>query len=235
MPSARFAMGQQGGELGRMRYLRGAMVVGLLGCTLGLGAGAPAGAGSAAVADGGEELVVSGAFSATGTFESTAECPSFHTIHNGEGSWTGLGDVTFDLDYCVDLMAQDPSPLSGTITVTAAGGTVEGTVVGAVDSVGGPEGYAADYAVTVTGGTGDYADATGALDLAGVWDDPEIPVYSMHGTVAGTVVLPAVELPHPTSFADCIDGNWRNFFDDEGQPFHGTLHCIFYVLWTHMP
>jgi hypothetical protein len=217
-----------------MRFWRGAMVVGLLGFTLGVGAGAPAGAGGAAVADGGEELVVSGSFSATGTFDSTAECPSFHTIHNGEGTWTGLGDVTFDLDYCVELAGQGPSPLSGTIDITAPEGTLTGTVEGAVDAVGGPEGYAADYAVTVTGGTDAYADATGALDLAGVWDDPEIPVFSMHGTVAGTVVLPVVELPHPASIADCVDGNWRNFFDDAGQPFHGTLHCILYVLWTFM-
>jgi hypothetical protein len=212
------------------------MVVGLLGFTLGVGA-APAGATGAtgaAVADGGDELVVTGPFSATGTFESTAECPSFHTVHNGEGTWTGLGDVTFDLDYCVELAGQGPSPLSGTIVITAPEGTVTGTVEGAVDAVGGPEGYAADYAVTVTGGTDAYADATGALDLAGVWDDPEIPVYSMHGTVAGTVVLPVAELPHPTSFGDCIDGNWRNFFDDAGQPFNGTLHCILYVLWTFM-
>jgi hypothetical protein len=220
-----------------MRYGRGAMVVGLLGFTLGVGAGAPAGAADvagAAVADGGEELVVSGPFSATGSFESTPECPSFHTIHNGEGTWTGLGDVTFDLDYCVDLQAQDPSPLSGTITVTAAEGTVSGTVVGAVDSVGGPEGYPAEYTATVTGGTDAYTEANGTLELAGVWDDPDIPVRSMHGTVAGTLELPAVELPHPASFGDCVDGNWRNFFDDAGQPFHGTLHCIFYVLWTFM-
>jgi hypothetical protein len=180
-------------------------------------------------------VAVSGSFSATGTFESTADCPSFHTIHNGVGSWTGLGDVTFDLDYCVELQSQGPSPLSGTITITAAAGTLTGTVEGEVAGVGGPEGYAADYSVTVTGGTEAYAEATGTLELAGVWDDPEVPVLSMHGTVVGTVALPAPEpeLPHPSRLLDCFGGRWRDFVDDAGQPFRGPLHCVLYVLWTY--
>jgi hypothetical protein len=216
---------------GARRWAARLAVVGLLGATSVTATGVAA---SAAVAPGGagEEIVVSGSFAATGTFSSTPDCPAFHTIHNGGGSWQGLGDVTFDLDYCVELDLNAPSPLAGTIDITTATGTLTGTVEGEIAAVGGPEGYAADYAVTLTGGTDAYAEATGSLDLAGLWDDPEIPVLSMHGTVAGTVVLPAPELPHPTSIGDCLRGGWRDVVDDEGEPFRGPFHCIFYVL-TH--
>lgn len=188
-------------------------------------------AGAAATTAGGEELAVAGPFSATGTFESTSECSAFHTIHDGEGSWTGLGDVTFVLDYCVVLgSGTAPSPLSGTIAITAAEGTVTGTVEGSVAGVGGPEGYPAQYTATITGGTGAYEAATGTLELAGVWDDPQIPVRSMHGTVAGALELPPSDLPHPSSIRDCLRGGWRNFVDDDGEAFDGPWDCIIYVV-----
>jgi hypothetical protein len=223
-------------RVGQVRRRIGRLAVaGLLVATLGTGgAGAGTGVAAAAVAPGGtgEEIAVSGSFSAVGSFESTTDCPSFHTIHDGEGTWEGLGDVTFDLDYCVELDLSGPSPLSGTIAITAAGGTLTGSVEGEIAAVGGPQGYPADYAVTFTGGTDAYEGATGALDIAGLWDAPDIPVLSMHGTVSGTVVLPAPELPHPTSIGDCLGGGWRDVVDDAGEPFRGPLHCIFYVL-TH--
>jgi hypothetical protein len=244
MRSARLAIDEGGG--GEMRHVRVgerarrwratvAVVAGLLAWTVGVGTAGSAGAAgdnATAAADGGEELTVSGSFAATGTFGSTTDCPAFHTVHTGEGSWTGLGDVTFLLDYCVVLGSEELSPLSGTIAITAAEGTLAGTIEGAVSTFGGPDGFTADYTATITGGTGAYADATGALDLAGVWDDPEIPVRSMHGTVSGTVELPAPPLAHPSSVRDCIQGRWRNFVDDDGEPFSGPWDCIFYVV-TH--
>jgi len=202
--------------------------------TAGVGTAGAAGDAAAAVA-GGDELAVAGAFSATGTFESTPDCPAFHTVHTGEGSWTGLGDVTFVLDYCVVLSPGASSPLSGTIAITAAEGTVTGTVEGSLAGVGGPEGYPAEYTATITGGTEAYEGASGTLVLAGVWDDPEIPVRSMHGTVSGTLELPSPELPHPSSIRDCLRGGWRNFVDDDGDAFHGPWDCIIYVVIHRRP
>ena len=210
-----------------------AVVVGL-GWTAGVGT-AGATEDVVAAAAGGEELTVSGAFSATGTFEATAECPSFHTVHTGEGSWTGLGDVTFVLDYCVVLGSGATSPLSGTAAVTAPAGTLTAMVEGTVSGTGGPEGYPAGYTATVTGGTGAYETATGTLELTGVWDDPEIPVRSMHGTVSGTVELPAPALPHPSSIRDCLRGGWRAVVDDDGDAFHGPWDCIIYVITHRRP
>lgn len=235
---------QLGESRDKLRRWRAAAVVAAvvagLGWTAGVGtAGATnAGAGAravAATADGGEELAVSGAFSATGTFEPTAECPSFHTVHTGEGSWSGLGDVTFVLDYCVVLGTGASSPLSGTATITAAGGTLTATLEGSVSGTGGAEGYPADYTATITGGTGDYEMATGTLELAGVWDDPELPVRSMHGTVSGTIERPAPPLPHPSSIGDCLRGGWRDYVDDDGEPFRGLWDCVIYVIIHRSP
>src|SRR4029453_15960527 len=100
-------------------------IIAILGATASVG---PAGATEAPVGRG--ELAIPGPFSATGAFEPTAECPSFHTTHSGEGSWSGLGDVTFVLDYCVTLGAGAVSPLTGTATITAAEGTPPGTAEG---------------------------------------------------------------------------------------------------------
>jgi hypothetical protein len=225
---------QLGDRPGRHRWRATAVVVAGLGWTAGVGTAGAATEHVAAAATAGEELTVSGEFSATGIFEPTAECPAFHTVHTGEGSWTGLGDVTFVLDYCVVLGSGASSPLSGTAEITAAEGTLTATVEGSLAGVGGAEGYPADYTATITGGTGDYEAATGTLELAAMWDDPELPVRSMHGTVSGTVELPAPTLPHPSSIGDCIHGGWRDFADDDGDPFHGTWDCIIYVI-THRP
>jgi hypothetical protein len=188
----------------------------------------PAGATEAAA--GSDELSVAGSFSATGTFEPTPDCPSFHTTHTGEGSWSGLGDVTFVLDYCVVLGSEVISPLTGTTTITAADGTLTGTVEGTLTGTLTPEGYPAHYTVTVTGGTGVYEAATGTLDLDGMWDDPEVPVLSMHGTVSGTVELATPTLPHPTSIRDCLHGGWRQFGDDDGHAFENPWRCVIYVI-----
>jgi hypothetical protein len=190
----------------------------------------PAGATEAPV--GPEELAISGPFSATGAFEPTAECPSFHTTHSGEGIWSGLGDVTFVLDYCVTLGAEAASPLTGTATITAADGTLTGTVEGSLSGTPSPEGYPALYTATITGGTGVYEAAGGTLDLEGVWDDPEVPVLSMHGTVAGTIELAPPALPQPTSILDCLHGGWRNVVDDDGNTFETVWRCVIHVV-TH--
>ena len=208
----------------------GALVAGLL--VLGVGAGPAAGAPSEArtagvhAEAGGGELAVSGSFTGTGSFDSTPECPTFHTWHDGSGDWTGLGAVTLNLDYCVELATAGPSPLSGTFTITAPDGTLTGTVEGELGGAPEPEGYPADYALTITGGTGAYAGATGTLAIAAFWDHPTIPVLSIQGTVSGTVVLP---LPTPTTIQDCLRGGWRRFGDDTGRPFASQADCVRFV------
>lgn len=220
--------GRRGTRVGRAV---GALVAGLLvvGAGAGSAAGAPAAPGTAGagteVAAG--EVAVSGSFTGDGGFDSTAACPTFHTWHDVSGDWTGLGAVTLNLDYCVELATGGPSPLSGTFTITAPDGTLTGTVEGEVAGAPEPEGYPADYALTVTGGTGAFAGATGTLALAAFWNHPSAPVLSIFGTVSGTIV---VGLPTPSTVHDCLRGGWRAFADDTGRPFESQADCIRFVV-----
>src|SRR5919108_1702959 len=178
--------GQRGGTMGTTRITGLTRAVGvLLAALLVLTVGAST-AGAGVDGAGGRRLAVSGSFTATGNFESTTECPSFHTWHDGSGEWTGLGAVTFNLDYCVELNLSGASPLSGTFTITSPDGTLTGDLVGELPvSTGVPgdtEAFPANYTLTVTGGTGRFARATGTLSFAAFWDDPQVPVFSMHGT-----------------------------------------------------
>lgn len=201
----------------------GAAVVAVVVVVLAGVLGAPPAAGAA-------DLPVSGTFTATGNFESLPECPSFHTWHAGGGEWTGLGTVTFDVDYCVDLqfLPIEASPLVGTFTIATEAGTLTGDVAGEVSNISGPGGgFPATYELTITGGTGSYQLATGTLVLDAVWNDPVIPVFAMAGTVSGTVVLPP---PTPTSKDDCRHGGWRHLADEHGRPFRNQGHCI---TWVH--
>jgi hypothetical protein len=182
-------------------------------------------------APGGTELPVSGTFTGTGFFDSPPDCVAFHTWHDGSGTWTSLGDSTFHLDYCVTYTATGPSPLAGTFTIEAAGGTLTGDVTGTLGAVAEPEGFPVHYELTVTGGTGDYEGATGSLVFEASWDAEVIPVTSIHGTVSGSVILPPST---PSSVDDCRHGGWRDFVDHTGQPFRSQGHCIAWVR-HHVP
>jgi hypothetical protein len=126
------------------------------------------------------------------------------------GTWTGLGASTFNLDYCVTLQPGGQSPLVGTV-----GGTAE------------PEGYPAHYELTTTGGTGAFDRASGDLVFEAFWDGELAPVFSIHGTVSGTVAVPPAV---PTTRDDCLHGGWRGLADDTGQPFRNQGACVAWVV-----
>lgn len=180
-----------------------------------------------APAAGATELSVSGSFTATGNFSSTPDCMTFRTWHDGGGDWTGLGTTTFHLDYCVELDAlSEWSPLAGTFTIAAGDGSLTGDAVGRVSNARGPDGFPAEYELTITGGTGDYRQASGSLTIDAVWNGNVIPVLAMEGTVAGTVVIPP---PTPASRGDCMGDGWRDLGDDDGTPFRNQGECIAWV------
>ncbi|HET6953294.1 MAG TPA: hypothetical protein VFI47_23135 [Acidimicrobiales bacterium] len=172
---------------------------------------------------------VSGTFTATGTF--TFACDFAQESTDGSGDWSGLGPVTFHLDWCVGLPPQDQEawPVSsGSFTVTAAAGTLSGAMGGEVmGNTPGPDGrFPFALVLTVTGGTGDYAAATGTLTLDGLLE--YVPTFSrnLDGTVSGTI---EVAVRTPTSKADCRHGNWRNLTDETGTPFASMAGCIRWV------
>jgi len=76
--------------------------------------------------------------------------------------------------------------------------------------------------VVVTGGTGAFEGATGTLSVEGVFTN----LSSVEGTVTGIITVPPNT---PTSKADCVNGGWRDFEDENGEPFTNQGDCIAWV------
>ena len=194
-----------------------------------LAAGGPAGAATdglgQAAPPAGPTLEVSGEFTGTGQLLST--CGLFHQVVDGGGEWLPLGTSTFNLDFCLENPVGELYPISsGSFTVTSPSGTLTGTVGGWVEAGGNPDpevGFPLHIVLTVTGGTGAYAGATGELLLEGAFGYGAATAW---GTVSGTVTLPP---PTPGSVADCRDGGWRDVVDDQGRPFRSQGACIAWV------
>jgi len=199
--------------------------------TIAVSAGvAPAGASPLAAPGGatppaGQTLEVSGDF--TGTGQLLTGCGIFQQVVDGGGEWAPLGTSTFHLDFCLENPSGGPYPISsGSFTVTSPAGTLAGTVGGYVEAGGNPDpavGFPLHIVLTVTGGTGSYAGATGELVLDGAFGYGAATAW---GTVSGTVTLPP---PTPGSVAECRHGGWRNVVDDEGRPFRSQGACVAWV------
>jgi hypothetical protein len=173
----------------------------------------------------GPTLEVSGEFTGTGQLLGT--CGLFRQVVDGGGEWLPLGTTTFTLDFCLENPVGELYPISsGTFTVTSPSGTLTGTVGGWVEAGGNPDpavGFPLHITLTVTGGTGAYAGATGDLLLEGAFGYGAATVW---GTVSGTVTLPP---PTPDSADDCRNGGWRQVVDDQGRPFRSQGACIAWV------
>jgi len=176
-----------------------------------------------------QDLAVSGAFTARGTLGS--ECGVFHILVDGEGDWADLGETTFTLDFCLGPdMGSEPWPIfDGTFAITTADGSVSGDLDGTVAAgpATGPDPafpFPLHFVLTVTGGTGRFAGASGSIAMEGAFGPAAI---SAAGTVEGTISRPA---PTPERVADCLRGGWRDVVDDHGRPFRGPAHCILWVI-----
>jgi hypothetical protein len=177
-------------------------------------------------------LRVTGSFTASGQLLS--DCGEFHQIVDGGGGWSGLGDSTFELDFCIaNTPTTEPGwPVldGGTFTVTTADGTLSGALTGWVDATGTPPPgggipteFPAHLVLTITAGTGRFSAATGTLVLDGIFG-PAAATFA--GTVSGRVTIPPST---PQSVRDCRRGGWRHVVDDRGRPFRSQGHCIAYV------
>jgi hypothetical protein len=131
---------------------------------------------------------VSGSFMGTGSFE-LVDLNTFHTWHDITGTWTGLGPVTAHLDYLVTI--QGAGPFTGTFTIIAHAGTLTGQLSGHLSGgpVPGTNDFPVRYDLSVTGGTGPYARASGSLTLDAVWNGGAVPVFGIAGTVSGRISL----------------------------------------------
>lgn len=143
-----------------------------------------------------EELPVSGTLTGIGgvVFE---PCPFVGVTHQIAGELTGLGAVSVDLLECSTGPADPNDPrmwpiTSGSFSLTAADGSLTGSVSGSVDT--NPDDVFEQYAtITITGGTGRYLDATGTLTVdTEIRDLVAAPGETGKSTaeVSGQVVLP---------------------------------------------
>ena len=107
----------------------------------------------------------------------------FQVPISGSGNATHLGRYTYEALECFDGV----SDYAGTFTLTAANGdTITGTYSGQVVAIVGTVGQYEQDAV-VTGGTGRFADASGAFHVSGLADLASLD-YTQ--TLAGWVSSP---------------------------------------------
>jgi len=149
------------------------------------------------------EVPVSGTFTAAAPFQT--DCggrgPGISRfVFEGTGDLAPFGPTTSVFDVCTDASAGvDPTPIvsGSTFTITAAGGTFSGDVTGTGSSFSPtPQGFPYHNVLTVTGGTGQFAGATGTLTNDGFVNVGSGPTPLMQaGTVSGTLVLPSVTPP----------------------------------------
>jgi hypothetical protein len=179
-----------------------------------------------------EVLTVDGPFTASAQL--LGGCGEFRHIIDGTGEWSALGASTLHLDFCIGSPpdgVHHPVLDGGTFTISAADGTLTGTMTGDVQPGGTPPpevGFPFHFDLVTTGGTGRFATATGSFVVDGAFG---YGALNARGTVSGTITIPPGP---PQSVDDCKRGGWRYHVDDHGRPFRSKRHCIRYVL-HHQP
>lgn len=174
------------------------------------------------------EVPVTGTFTATGGISDCGGNGLTRFIFDGTGDLSPFGPTTSHFDICTDSSGGvDPTPIvsGSTFTITAAGGTLFGAVTGTGSSFSPtPQGFPFHNILTVTGGTGVFAGATGTLFNDGfvVIVGGPTPLAST-GTVSGTLVLPSLT---PQSNAECKQGGWQGLVEQEGQAFRNQGQCV---------
>jgi len=179
------------------------------------------------------EVPVSGTFTATGVISDCGRGPGIlRFVFDGTGDLAPFGPTESRFDVCTDSSGGvDPTPIvsGSTFTITAAGGTLTGDVTGTGSSFSPtPQGFPFHNILTVTGGTGVFAGATGTLFIDGfVVVVSGTPPLRSTGTVSGTLVLRSLT---PHSKAECKQGGWRDLVDEGGQSFRNQGQCVSYVV-----
>jgi hypothetical protein len=136
------------------------------------------------------------------------------------GTISPLGETQVDGLTCLGPGSGGSTELFGSFTFTGADGSITGEMTGLMD--GSCCLFFEHMTVVITGGTGDFEGATGTLSVEGVF----LNLSSVEGTVTGSITVPPNT---PTSKADCMNGGWRDFEDENGEPFKNQGDCIAWV------
>jgi hypothetical protein len=155
----------------------------------------------------------------------------------GENSVTGTGATAdgFFTNILVDAHSDSSGNVSGTVSFTVPVGVVSGPVtclaidgnralIGFNDVTQGIGGNT--VAIVDNGPSGTPPDTFLAAPLATDCVDP--PAFNVGGPL-GSGDFVVSEIPPLTSKDQCEHGGWRNFTDDQGQPFKNQGACIKFV------
>jgi hypothetical protein len=160
--------------MNRYRLLAGLALAAL--CVLSaLGLSGPASAGDPVPFKG----TLQGSYTRTGTF------PFFHLEPSGTGNATQLGQFSFTLPHDVNLLLLPPGG-TGTFVFTAANGdTVSGTFLTSATPTQVPGVIHGVEYMTITGGTGRFANASGSFTTDRLVDTVNLTtVGSFEGTIS---------------------------------------------------
>jgi hypothetical protein len=163
---------------------------------------------------------VSGSVSGNdGTFRSDP-CGGFHQTVTAAGDLTPFGASNVALDFCSGTVYDGLHSIitSGAFTLTAVDGTVSGPIGGWVQpGVPVNGGYPFELVLTVTGGSGRYAGATGTITLDGLFG---IAAQALNGTASGSIGFGSATKD------DCKDGGWRTLVNSQGEHYRNQGACV---------
>ena len=156
------------------------------------------------------------------SFEETgSECPAGAELRvTGAGDISPFGSSSFVAAQCYSTADVD------TFVLTAPDGIVRGTIASLSFAIA-RQFVQVQFDVTITGGTGTYAGASGELSADLEEFAYEVP---LHGPVTGEV---AYGPPMPTSKTECDNGGWRTLADDQNRQFKNQGQCVAFVAQQH--
>jgi hypothetical protein len=163
---------------------------------------------------------VSGSYSGTGTI-SIESCEYIRQNVSATGSLVPFGESQIALNFCLGDVPEGSlrsQVLDGAFTISAADGTVSGSIGGFVQpfNPGGENVFPYQLVLTIAGGTGSYAGSTGTIVLDGFFG---LAGMTTQGTASGTL------FSAPTK-SDCKHGGWRTAANPSGQPYANQGRCV---------
>ena len=169
-------------------------------------------------------LPVTGTFTGLGSFAIEPPCSFAHQVVALDANLDSLGPAEIDLDFCLEFAPPTLPPRLARSRSRRSMGRFAGTLSGfSQASAPGPE-FPFHLDLSVLTGTGALQGTTGTLTLEGFFG---VGALTAHGTVSGTLQLPSTT---PSTKADCAEGGWHNFSDDQGQPFRTQGQCVRFVV-----
>ena len=127
------------------------------------------------------DIRIDGSVALVDRFDFGAPCTFVHGVWDGTFQPARGRPWALHVDECTDAVGSI-LVLTGTFTLVAPGGSLEGTISGSQ-----PLGPVASYDVTIEDGTRRFRGASGSLELSGTWDTSVFGAFVFSGSLGGTL------------------------------------------------